>query len=75
MAQAGGTKCLKAPIWLGNHLARAANGKSPISCNNECLSVRRDCDTLEKIDFAFILQRARQNDLCFSLAIVTRARW
>jgi len=29
MNQAGGTKCLKALIWLGYHRTGAANGKSP----------------------------------------------
>lgn len=30
ITQAGGTKCLKAPIWLSYHPTGAANGKSPI---------------------------------------------
>jgi hypothetical protein len=31
MNQAGGTKCLKALIWLGYHRTGAANGKSPLN--------------------------------------------
>jgi hypothetical protein len=31
MNQAGGTKCLKALIWLGYHRTGAANGKSPLT--------------------------------------------
>jgi len=39
MNQAGGTKCLKALIWLGYHRTVAANGKSPINNGLECAPV------------------------------------